>query len=222
MQIRTGFSVCTALLALSLPLFAGAQTPAAPTAAASQTPRSVRRAEARVRVSSIPINALVVGLRLSKDQENSLTQIQEKARTDMQALRPAPGAAPDPDASRKLGDVRRQQEADMMAVLTPDQREKLPALFKQVSTLTRVGLPARAVNDLKLTDDQTAKLDQIGSDTREKIMALPLDQRRTQARDMIRAAREQAMAVLTADQKAVVEKYTPARGANRTAAAPAP
>ena len=57
---------------------------------------------ARVTLATLPIKALDASLKLSDEQKTKITAIQEKYRTDAQALRPAQGAQPDPANRQKL------------------------------------------------------------------------------------------------------------------------
>ena len=63
--------------------------------------------------------------------------------------------------------------------------------------------PNPTVSRQKLTADQKSKLEAIQKDTSDKLQGAPQDQRRTINQD----ARQKAGEVLTADQKAAIEKY---------------
>jgi hypothetical protein len=53
---------------------------------------------------------------------------------------------------------------EIEAVLTSSQRSKLPAVLKELETARNAGIPVEVVADLKLTPDQTKKLDAVAKE----------------------------------------------------------
>src|SRR2546428_9282960 len=128
-NIRT-FSTTFALCAL-----AGSVLAQAPKEDPGQNaaPRQGRRAQGaqgqrgagRVTLATLPIKALDATVKLTDDEKTKITAIQEKYKTDAQALRPAQGAQPDPANRQKLRDLSMKANTDIEAVLTKEQNEKL-------------------------------------------------------------------------------------------------
>ncbi len=166
-----------------------------------------RRGMGRMTLAQIPVSALSMELKLTGDQKAKLTEIQTKYRADVQPLRPTPGSQPDPSNFQKMRDLSQQANQSMEAVLTDDQKAKLPETLRHFSSLRSVGIPLEVYADLKLTDDQKKQIGDISRDATTKMQALAPEDRRTQGRQIRQEVREKTLALLTADQKAIIEKY---------------
>ena len=191
-----------AVLGMSLiagPVFAQAQ----PGAGRGQGRGQGRGGARGVSLANLPIGALDSILKLTADQKTKATAIQEKYRTDTAALRPAQGQAPDPANTAKLRELTTQANKDLEALLTDEQKTKWTAARKDLALLASAGIPPALFTDIKLTDEQKIKLAAIQKETTDKVQALPQDQRRAAMQE----ARQKAADVLTADQKAAIEKY---------------
>ncbi len=163
-----------------------------------------------ISVSMIPAKALAEALGLSSDQTTKITAIQDSVRAERQKLMPAPGVqpgGPPPDretmqANReKMRTLDQKATGDIEAVLTTEQKSALPELLKILNALGRAGVPPEVAGDLKLTADQ-----------RRQLAALPGGPGGPPpSRDGMgqgrREADEKVMAILTADQKKIVEAY---------------
>jgi Spy/CpxP family protein refolding chaperone len=80
-----------------------------------------------------------------------------------------------------------------------------------------VGIPPQALGVLKLTDAQKTELMTIAKEAQDKMAALPPEERRTKGMDIRRDVRTRMDTVLTAEQKAALQKWQqehrpPARG----------
>src|SRR5205809_6429627 len=89
-----------------------------------------QRGGGRVSLATLPIKALDATVKLTDDEKSKITAIQEKYKTDAQALRPAQGAQPDPANRQKMRDLSTKANTDIEAVLTKEQNEKLKATLK--------------------------------------------------------------------------------------------
>jgi hypothetical protein len=115
----------------------------------------------------------------------------------------------------KMQEDRKKNDAQIEAVLTDDQKKALPAFLKDVQSFQTAQLPLALISDLKLTEDQKTKMaavvtqiQKIAQEKRQEAMdnqdfqALREIMTQTQT-----ALKDKTRALLTADQKAMVEKY---------------
>ena len=171
-------------------------------------------------VADTPLSALAAGLTLTADQKTKIAAIQTNLTTQRQALMPQRGdGPPDRDTMRaamdKMRSLDQQAAADIKAVLTDTQKSALPALLKTLDDLRFVGIPAETYGDLKLTDDQKTKIAALVQ-TAQQAGRTAMDAarqsgdfstvRQTLSTSHTQAV-QQAMALLTTAQKAVVTAY---------------
>src|SRR5205814_6503 len=97
-----------------------------------------------------------------------------------------------------------QANSDILAALTPEQQSTLRSASRGMSTLNNVGIPPALAMELKLTEDQKTKLGQIATEVRDKLKT------GAKKRDLQLEVKPRVEAILTADQKAIVEKYVAA------------
>lgn len=202
------------------------------TCAAGQTPRAERqgrqarqgiqanRRGAQINVAQVPVALLDSLCKLTPEQKEKITAIQTKLETDLRALRPQRGAAPDPSAAQKRRDLNRQALSDVQALLTPAQLELLKPAIVELGALRSVGVPLEVIADLKLTDEQKKKIGEIVKETREKIQAMAPEERRAKQRELMTAARTKAQELLTTEQKTVIEKHLQRNRRQRQAPSP--
>jgi len=109
------------------------------------------------------------------------------------------------------------------AVLTDSQRRALPGAMKELGAFGPAGIPLDVLGDLKLSSDQKSRIVAIAEKSQQEMRA-KMDEARQSGdfqaiREIMQANREnvhkQVMAVLNADQRALVEKFVkehPMRG----------
>ena len=120
-------------------------------------------------LTQIPVGVLAHELKLTDDQKTKITDIQTKFAEDMKA---ATAAAAGGQVDRQaMGEKRTQATKDIEAVLTDDQKAKLPEVLKTLGVYNTVGIPVGALPDLKLTADQKTKIAEIGKEATEKMTA---------------------------------------------------
>jgi Spy/CpxP family protein refolding chaperone len=180
-------------------------------------------------LSNLPVDVLVKGLKLTDDQKTKVDDVQKKIREAQRAAfgggnNPFGGGAgggnrPDPaqlqEMMTKMQEDRKKNDAQIEAVLTDDQKKALPAFLKDVQTFQTAQLPLALVGDLKLTDDQKTKMAavvmQIQKIAQEKRQEAMDNQDFQSLREIMTqtqtALKDKTRALLTADQKAMVEKY---------------
>lgn len=180
-------------------------------------------------LSSLPVNVLVKGLKLSDDQKTKVDDVQKKIREAQRAAfgggnNPFGGGAgggnrPDPaqlqEMMAKMQEERKKNDAQVEAVLTDDQKKALPAFLKDVQTFQTAQLPLALIGDLKLTEDQKTKMaavvKQVQTISQEKRQEAMDNQDFQALREIMTqtqtALKDKTRALLTADQKAMVEKY---------------
>jgi hypothetical protein len=201
MQARKIALFCaTAAVALTLTVSSFAQNPA-------RQGQGQRRGQGRNRAASVatlPVSVIDSIVKLTPEQKTKVTTIHDKFIADTRALRPQQGGQPDPANAQKLRDLNRQAVADVEAVLTQEQKDKFKAAAKDLQLYRSVGIPMELYGQVKLTDEQKTKLATIEKETTEKSQGVT---DRAQVRQINQDARAKAEAILTADQKAAVEKY---------------
>lgn len=180
-------------------------------------------------LSSLPVDVLVKGLKLSDDQKTKVDDVQKKIREAQRAAfgggnNPFGGGAgggnrPDPaqlqEMMAKMQEERKKNDAQVEAVLTDDQKKALPAFLKDVQTFQTSQLPLALIGDLKLTEDQKTKMaavvKQVQTISQEKRQEAMDNQDFQALREIMTqtqtALKDKTRALLTADQKAMVEKY---------------
>jgi hypothetical protein len=115
----------------------------------------------------------------------------------------------------KMQEERKKNDAQVEAVLTDDQKKALPAFLKDVQAYQSAQLPLALISDLKLTEDQKTKIaavvKQVQTISQEKMQEARDNQDFQAIREIMTqsqtALKDKTRALLTADQKAMVEKY---------------
>jgi len=167
-------------------------------------------------VAGIPAAALEAPLALTADQKTKIAAIQTKMAEDRRGLFTGGGGGGDRQAMmQKMTELTDKAKTDIEALLTADQKAKVPDVVKKFAGIAAVGIPLACYVDLKLTDDQLAKIEPIGKDLVAKQAAAQaagggggggmggnpeLRQARTDARDKVQA-------ILTDVQKKVITDY---------------
>ncbi|MBI3945241.1 MAG: hypothetical protein HY321_04930 [Armatimonadetes bacterium] len=190
---------------------------AAVTVQAQRTGGGRRGGMTAVTLAQIPAAALEQPLQLTKEQMEKITAIQTKLREELRGLAGGGG-------DRQYTMERRQQlntkaTQDIEAVLTDAQKQKVPDLIKQMQVYRNCGIPLEVVAALKLTPDQVTKLEAISKEYQTKLEGMQTGGGGFDGfRELREATQQKVQAVLTADQKAIVEKWQrdnpqPGRGA---------
>jgi Spy/CpxP family protein refolding chaperone len=145
-------------------------------------------------------------LKLSDDQKESITKLQDKAREAFSELQ---GLSQE-ERQTKMQELRKEQEEKIGGILNDKQKARLKEIGLQQSGAFA---PANkeVAEALKLTDDQVNKIKELTDSFRKDVQAAAANSGdRTAARDEITKLRkesgEKIMAVLNADQKAAFEK----------------
>ena len=153
-------------------------------------------------------------LNLSDDQKAKISEAVDKARAAMGKMRSDMGDLSQEERQAQMKKIRPKMQAQaeetkktIEGILQPKQVERLREIALQV-----VGV--RAVNDkevqkgLKLSDDQVAKIKTIGGDLRKKLQESRSEGGfdREKFQEMNKEFEKQLADVLTADQKAALEK----------------
>ena len=160
-------------------------------------------------VATIPLTVLTFSLGLSDEQQTQIKAIEDKLKTERDALRPTDGQRPDPSKFAQLQADEKQAVKDITVLLSADQQTKLTALLADMKLFRAAGLPPELVSTLQLTADQKTQIAAIEKDAQAQEKAAMDDgqnggdrQAAMQAVDTIRkAAHDKIMALLTDDQK---------------------
>ncbi len=173
----------------------------------------------------IPVAVLDAELKLTSAQKEKIAQAQKQF---MQQARPTPpgqdgpqGGPPDPEAMRARMDKIRSLDQSMgkqiEATLTASQKQALPALYKTLDAMRAAQIPLEVYGDLHLTAEQKQQLAALNARPAQD------NSSRQQAGDQARRSgqfgatsalggqpnqqHEKAMALLTSDQRKVVEAF---------------
>jgi hypothetical protein len=140
----------------------------------------------------------------------------------MQELRDSGGFSPEAfqDLQKKNQDNAKKAEADILALLTEDQKKALPDVIKALQMLRTLGIPLQLNGELKLTEEQKKALAEragVLQKEREAITKQIQEAMRNQDMERVRelaqgmrgagGADAKALVALTAEQKALIEKY---------------
>jgi hypothetical protein len=140
---------------------------------------------------------------------------------------PPPGGFGDPEqmraAMQKMRALDEKTAKQIEAELTDSQKKALPDAMREIGALGQAGIPPDLLGDLNLSADQKSKILAISSqaqqDLRQKMEAIRQSGDFQAMREAMQTYREsshkQVMAVLSADQRAMVDKFVkdhPMRG----------
>jgi hypothetical protein len=188
---------------------------------------------AQNRLPLLPLDAMKGYLKLTEEQVEKIKPLQDKANGALKELlaniQPRNGQPP-ADQAKRIEMTNKFQETvaacnkDIQAILTEEQKKKVPEMEKEIQLFNSVGLPPATLGDLNLTEEQKKKLKTLSNETQLKRGELKREERETKGKEINNEARRLAMEILTEEQRAVVEKWrkehpVPA-SANRPAPAP--
>jgi Spy/CpxP family protein refolding chaperone len=155
------------------------------------------------RMSVSQLDAIV---KLTADQKAKITPIHDDYVKQATALRPQAGQRPDDATMQKMRDLSTQATQQIEAILTPAQKTRLEEARKEFGLYRLAGIPLGLYGKIHLSGDQKTKLEAI----QQTVTASRSGGDRQAMRAAMQAAREQAAAVLTADQKKEIEAYVAA------------
>lgn len=142
-----------------------------------------------------------IELKLSEDQAKRVTELSEKQRESMRGMRDL-----SPDERRKrIEETSKANDEALSKVLSADQMGRLKEIVLQRRGPSALADPKVAAS-LKLTDEQTRKVQSIAEDFRREMREIMESDDRRQAREKMRDLRTATdgkyTAVLTDEQKA--------------------
>ena len=174
----------------------------------------------QISLATIPNDVLADNLKLTAEQKTKIAPIHEKYMTDTRALRPTPGGPQiDRETRRannaKMRDLTEQANKDIDAILTDDQKKLVPDLIKDLQSFQAADLPFALRSKIDLTDEQKKKIAEAETASRDATRQKMQDARQSgdmaKMRDIqteaMKDLHEKVMAVLTDDQKKLVEEY---------------
>lgn len=156
-------------------------------------------------VAALPVSTLDSIVKLTPAQKAKVTQIQERLRKESEALRPQPGQPFDPARMQRMRDLSASASREIEALLNPAQKTRLETARQEMRLYRMAGIPLGLYGKIALTADQRTRLQAIQRSLSNGAPGGAGD--RQGMREAMRAARERAAAVLTAAQKAQIEKY---------------
>lgn len=176
-------------------------------------------------LASIPVDLLVGPLKLTDDQKAKIKASQEKvAKATAEAGKAAgAGGGGSGAGSPAVRDARQAAIKEITAVLTSEQKSKVEGVVQEFGSYQQLGIPLQILGELKLTDGQKAKIKPIAEEMQKKVQGLragggPPDRQAMQQLRQDYAAK--ATAILTAEQKAAIEKWRTANPMQRPGGTP--
>jgi hypothetical protein len=186
------------LLALGITAQAQQPPPAAPGGGGGGGARQGRGGGRGATLATLPISAIDAVVTLTDDEKTKITKIQEDYKTAAKA------AAGDRTAMREASTKATE---DIQGVLTSDQKTKWTEMAPSVMLLAQSRtIPPAVLADVKLTADQWTKIKAAATDYNDKWKAVAQADRQTERPKLIAEFKTAVEAVLTADQKAIIEK----------------
>ncbi|WP_395146429.1 hypothetical protein [Armatimonas sp.] len=177
-------------------------------------------------VATVPAEALGKELKLSEEVQKKVAAIQkavqDKMQAAMQELRNGGGF--NQEAMQELQKTNlangKKAETEILALLNDDQKKARPEVLKTLQLLQTLGIPVQLNGDLKLTAEQTKALTEraavvqkeraaVTKQIQEAMASQDMDRVRELSQGMrgTGGADAKALAILTPEQKAMVEKY---------------
>ncbi len=154
-------------------------------------------------IASLPVATLDTIVKLTADQKAKITKIHDDFVKESEALRPAQGQQPAPDAMQKRRDLGTQTSKSIEDLLTAPQKTKLADARKEMALYRMAGIPMGLYGQIKLTADQKTKLQEI----QKSMTPAQGSTDRTAMRAAMQEGRTKAEALLTPAQKTQIEKY---------------
>ena len=177
----------------------------------------------RIALSSLSLATMDTGLTLTADQKTKIKAILDKKDADTKALPALPAFTPgqppaDPqafqEAFQKRGAINTTANNDIQALLTDDQKAKLPAFLQELGAMQQAGIPAGVLGDLKLTADQKKKImaqaQASQQEMQDKRQAAQQSGQRMSPQDMMamrKDAQDKIAEILSPTQRAMLDKY---------------
>jgi hypothetical protein len=169
-------------------------------------------------VVSIPAGVLQGELGLSTDQTAKIAAIQTKMTKERTALMPAPEAGqpftrPTPEVMQQMTDLNTKATADINAILSEDQKAKLPAAIKNLQVYQGLQIPLEVLPEVKFSADQKKQIAAIAEEHTKAVADAQAnsngDRQAAQAARTAANTASQAklMMVISPEQKAAIEKY---------------
>jgi len=118
------------------------------------------------------------------------------------------GTMPGGPGAGMFGAIREQMEkadGEIQAVLTADQKKKLPGVLQSLGYLRWAGIPMQVLPKLKLSSSQRNRIEAAAKKAVDSARALPDDQRRAKVREMRDQLEKQTRSILTAEQRKTLD-----------------
>ena len=160
---------------------------------------------------SLPLDVLDLYLKLTKEQSGKIAPILKKVKTEQTKFLSF-GTTGTPDRAKLeaqfkiLAESVRDGEKDVEGTLTEDQKKKADTMFDEVRRLNSIGVSRDAIGEVKLNDDQKKKLLLLADEYQKKRGEIKPEERQTESPKLGAQYRDKAAAILTDDQKQIIEK----------------
>jgi len=170
-------------------------------------------------LASIPVDLLAGPLKLTADQKTKIKASQDKVAKATAEAGKAAGAGGGGDAGfQAVRDARQAAIKEITAVLTGEQKGKVEGVVREFGSYQQVGIPLQVLGELKLTDGQKSKIKPIAEEMQKKVQELRAGGGQPDRQAMQQMRQDYAAkvtAILTAEQKAAIEKWRKANPMQR-------
>lgn len=153
-------------------------------------------------ISTTSLTYLKGAMNLDSDQLAKIKEIQTQLKKDV-----APTTPPTPPDPVKLKDTIQKADEAILALLKPEQKAMVAQILKEGEMMRAVGMQSAMIVILKLTTEQKKQIAQIGEALQKDMRALPREDRRTKGVELRTKAHDDALKLLTDDQKKTLEQY---------------
>ena len=153
--------------------------------------------------------AMYSQLNLTADQQQQMKSINEATRSKMSDLRKQESTITVKEYKEQMKAIGKEKHEKIQAVLTPAQKQQLAKMRtdrKKKFEGTAKNRMEKMKKDLQLTDDQSAKMQALGTATRSKIksirddQSLSADQKKEQVKAAFKKQHDDMNSLLTPEQ----------------------
>lgn len=170
-----------------------------------------------VSLLTAPVMVVEKALNLNEEQKKGIAGLREKMQTEQrEALQAGGGAGGNrQEMMQKRREMTEKYNKEAIALLNDDQKKKAPELLKELTILRDAGIPLPLYSEINLTKDQKTQLEKISkelqAERREKMQEALQSGDNQKIAEMLRNMQtgrsEKVNAILTKEQKDMIEKF---------------
>jgi len=108
----------------------------------------------------VPLDSYSAYLKLSDEQENKIRHIRKDTRDRIHSI--VGDGPPDEETANEVRGVEKEGETKILGILSGEQKTAAGQLLNDMKLLEKVRIPFQIAGELNLTDDERAKLKELG------------------------------------------------------------